>query len=53
MGEMILAGVIAHALYHHAMDIKHSDDNTHHVSTVERVVPPNNVVWVFETAQVQ
>ena len=52
MGEMILAGVIAHALYHHAMDIKHSEDGTHHVK-VERVVPPNNVVWVFETAQVQ
>ena len=31
MLETIIAGVIAHGTYHYAMDIKHSDDETHHV----------------------
>ena len=45
MLEMIAAGFIAHTLYHSTMEIIHSEDQTHHVSTT---VVDNNNQWQFE-----
>ena len=45
MLETIIAGVIAHGIYHYAMDIKHSDDETHHVPSVSRTVDNKDVSW--------
>ena len=51
MLETIIAGVIAHGIYHYAMDIKHSDDETHHVPSVSRTVDNKDVSWSFESCK--
>ena len=51
MLETIIAGVIAHGIYHYEMDIKHSDDETHHVPSVSRTVDNKDVSWSFESCE--
>jgi len=56
MLEAVVAGVIAHGIYHYSFEIEHSEDNTHHVSkNIEQTWVNENpdVAWVFEKAQVQ
>ena len=54
MLEAIVAGVIAHGIYHYTMDIAHSEDETHHIQKTEEIKTQNtNVAWVFESAKVQ
>ena len=50
MLETIIAGVIAHGIYHYAMDIKHSDDETHHVPSVSRTVDNKDVSCLLKVA---
>ncbi len=50
MLETIIAGVIAHGIYHKAMDIAHSEDETTHVqvSDSSTISTNNNIEWQFE-----
>jgi hypothetical protein len=53
MLEAIVAGVIAHGIYHKTMSIEHSADETTHVQvsdnrTIQPIQQNNNIVWQFE-----
>ena len=50
MLEAIVAGVIAHGIYHKTMSIEHSADETTHVQVSNnRTIQQNeNIVWQFE-----